>query len=100
MSLAARRGTGVAAQLGLARMESPSRASRHLQLARVLTTELPHAFAAMRAGRLSEWGAMLLARETACLKREDRLEIDAALCSDQEGSRRPQRARACGQGST
>ena len=68
-SPAARRGRGVAAQVALARRESPHRGQRHLSLARIVTTELPHTWAAWRAGRITEWTATLVARETACLSR-------------------------------
>src|SRR5690606_33668453 len=69
---ARRQGAGVATQVGLARRESHTRATRHLGLAKVLTAEMPHPLAAMRAGRLSEWRATIIARETACLTIEDR----------------------------
>ena len=76
------RGRGVAAQVALARRESPSRGGRHLGLARALTGEMPHTLAALSAGRLSEWRATLLVRETACLSVEDRRLVDAELCTD------------------
>ncbi|GAA2113976.1 DUF222 domain-containing protein [Nocardioides bigeumensis] len=79
---AARRGQGVAAQVALARRESPHRGRRHLGLAKVVTTELPHTWAAWRAGRITEWKATLVARETACLSREDRALVDAQIASD------------------
>ena len=47
-----------------------------------MTTELPHTWAAWRAGRITEWKATLVARETACLSREDRAAVDAAVASD------------------
>ncbi len=74
------RGRGVAGQIGLARRESPARASRLLGLANALTHELPHALAAMGAGVLSEWRATLIARETACLDPAARLQVDHLLC--------------------
>jgi hypothetical protein len=43
---------------------------------------MPHALAALGAGRLSEWRATVLVRETACLTRDDRAAVDAALCAD------------------
>src|SRR5688572_23589966 len=61
---AARRGMGVAAQVGLARRDSPVKGAQHLGLAKVLTQEMPHTLAALTAGRLSEWRATLLVRET------------------------------------
>src|SRR5436190_14768778 len=76
------RGRGVGAQVALARRESPSRGSRHLGLARALTGEMPHTLAALTCGRLSEWRATLLVRETACLSVEDRRTVDRELCAD------------------
>jgi hypothetical protein len=40
---------------------------------------MPHASAALSGGRISEWRATLLARETACLTRADRALVDAEL---------------------
>lgn len=73
------RGRGVAAQVALARRESPSRGSRHLGLAKALDTELPHTKEHLCRGRVSEWRATIVARETACLSVEDRRKVDAAL---------------------
>lgn len=75
-------GIGVAAQVGLARMCSPHRGARHLSLARVLRTELPCTYEALRAGRISECRATLMAQGTACLSLEHRAEIDAEVASD------------------
>ena len=79
---ARRRGEGVAAQVALARRESPHRGAQHLGLATILTREMPHTLAALSAGWLSEWRATLLARETACLTLADRRCVDATLCAD------------------
>ncbi len=79
---AARQGRGVAHQLGLARRESPHRGQVLLGLAKTLRAELPHTHAALRTGRLSEFRATLIARETACLSLEDRREVDQAVCAD------------------
>ncbi|GAA2141875.1 HNH endonuclease signature motif containing protein [Nocardioides koreensis] len=79
---ARRQGEGIAEQVGLARRQSPHRGSRLLGLAKVLSTEMPHTFALMTAGLLSEWRASLLARETALLTLEQRRSVDAALCRD------------------
>ena len=72
-------GQGIAAQVGLARRDSPHRGSRYVGLAHALTTELPHTMAALRAGDVSEWRATIVARETACLEPADRLLADAEL---------------------
>ncbi|HEX5428785.1 MAG TPA: HNH endonuclease, partial [Pedococcus sp.] len=73
------RGRGLGAQVALARRESPHRGSRHLGLALALVGELPHTFAHLRAGRVSEWRATIVCRETACLTREDRGRVDVLL---------------------
>ena len=52
---AARRGRGVAHQVALARRESPHRAERRLQLAKIARVELPCAIAAWAAGKVDEW---------------------------------------------
>jgi hypothetical protein len=74
----------VAAELALARRVSPARATRQLAVDRAVVRDLPHAFAAMRGGKLSGWRATLLARETACLSADDRRRVDAELCADVE----------------
>jgi hypothetical protein len=79
---AAQQGRGVAAQVALARRESHHRGQRHLSLAKVVSTELPHTWAAWRAGRITEWKATLIARETACLTREDRTAVDDVVAGD------------------
>ncbi|WP_224049830.1 HNH endonuclease signature motif containing protein [Arthrobacter sp. NicSoilB4] len=72
-------GAGVAAQIALARRESPAKGGRLLGLAKALVTEMPHALAALEAGQLTEWRATLLVRETACLSPEDRTAVDEEL---------------------
>ncbi|QWZ06500.1 DUF222 domain-containing protein [Nocardioides panacis] len=74
-------GAGVAAQVGLARRDSPVKGARHLGLARSLVGELPHTLAALAAGQTSEWRATLIARETACLSGADRVRVDAELAA-------------------
>ena len=69
----------IGAQVALARRVSPRQGSRHLGLAEALVGELPHVLTALTAGRTSEWRATLVARETACLSREDRQKVDATL---------------------
>ncbi len=79
---AERQGRGVAGQVALARRESPHRGQRHLGLAVILHGELPHTMAAFRAGRITEWAATIMARETACLTLDDRMTVDAELAGD------------------
>jgi hypothetical protein len=74
----------VGAQVAWARRESPHRGRQHLGLAVVLGDELPATLAGLRAGRISEWRATLIARETACLSRPDRGEVDARVAGDPE----------------
>ena len=69
---AARRGRGVGAQVALARSESPHRGQVLLGFAKDLATDLPHTRQALREGVLNEYRAVLVARETGCLDREDR----------------------------
>jgi hypothetical protein len=73
-------GKGVAAQVALARRESPFRGSQHLGLALSLR-EMPHTAAALSRGEVSEWRATLVARETACLSRQDRRVVDEELAA-------------------
>jgi hypothetical protein len=76
---ARRRGRGITEQVALARRCSPDQASTKVGLAKALLTEMPHTFAALRAGLVSEWRATLLVRETACLTRAGRAQLDAEL---------------------
>ena len=78
----AKQGRGVASEVALARRDSPTCGGRHLGLAKALVHEMPHTLAALESGALSEWRATLIARESACLKVEDRRLLDAELCSD------------------
>ncbi len=82
---AARQGRGVAAEIALARRESPHRGQVLLGLAKVLTAEMPHTLARLRDGSLSEFRATLLARETACLPVELRMFVDEETCADPAG---------------
>jgi Domain of unknown function (DUF222) len=80
-----RQGRGIAGQVALARRVSPWAAKRWLGWAGVLTRELPQTFAALQAGRISEWRATIVARETIWLSREDRAQVDAELASGLPG---------------
>jgi hypothetical protein len=50
--------------------------------ARVVPAELPHTWAAWRSGRITEWKVTVVARETACLPVEHRLEVDRLVAAD------------------
>ena len=78
-------GQGVGNVVALARRESPHRGRRHLSLARIVPTELPHTWAAWQAGRIDEWTATVIARETACLPLSHRLAVDEAVAGDPDG---------------
>ena len=75
-------GTGIGAQIALARRESPAKGSRLLGLAKALVAEMPHTLAALETGQLNEWRATLLVRETACLTAADRAAVDEDLAAD------------------
>jgi hypothetical protein len=75
---------GIASQVGLARRESPHRAKQHVGLAFALL-EMPWTAAAFARGEITEWRATIMARETACLTREDRGEVDQRLGSREGG---------------
>ena len=72
---------GLAAEIGLARRESPVRGARSLGLAKALVAELPHTLAALTRGEISEWRATLVARETAVLSRAHRIQVDRELAA-------------------
>ncbi len=72
-------GRGVAEQIGLATRRAPATASRRLAEAQTLVTQMPATLAALAAGRVSEFGAAVAVRETACLTGADRAEVDAEL---------------------
>lgn len=76
------RSRGVASQVALARRASPHRGRQMLSLARHLEAELPHTLAAFDAGRISEWRATIIARESACLDREQRAIVDQTIAGD------------------
>ncbi|MGO4190224.1 DUF222 domain-containing protein [Arthrobacter sp. YAF17] len=79
---AAELGAGVGAQVALARRESPAKGSRLLGLAKALVTEMPRTLAALDKGKLNEWRATILVRETACLSGADRAGVDEELVAD------------------
>lgn len=73
------RGRGIGAQVALARRESAHRGGRLVGLAQALVCEMPHTLAALESGVTSEWRATILARETACLTRDQRVDVDAEV---------------------
>ncbi|MCC9196312.1 HNH endonuclease [Arthrobacter sp. zg-Y820] len=75
-------GRGVAAQLALARRDSPHNGAKLLGLARILTTEMPHTLHALSTGVINEWRATLLVRETACLTLADRQKVDEQIAGN------------------
>jgi len=77
-----RQGRGVAAEVALARRESPHRGQTLLGLAKILHAEMPHTRARLSDGSLSEFRAILLVRETACLSAEHRAFVDEEVCAD------------------
>lgn len=79
---APKQGGGAAAQIALARRESPHRGSRLLGLAKALVKEMPRTLAALDSGLLNEWRATLVVKETACLSAEDRCAVDEELAPD------------------
>lgn len=87
-------GRGIAHQVALAMRCSPPRARKHVGWSTILTTELPETFAALRAGRITEWRAMIVARETIWLSKADRATADAQLAGSLEscGDRRVEAA--------
>jgi hypothetical protein len=80
--LAAHQGRGVAQEVAHARRESPHRGQRHLGLAKAVHGEMPATWEAWRTGRISEWKATMLARETACLTRDERLAVDHTVAAN------------------
>lgn len=75
------RGRGIGDQVALARGSSASQGARHLGFAKAVVHEMPHTHALLRDGRISEWVATLLVRETAVLTIEDRRTVDQRLCA-------------------
>jgi hypothetical protein len=76
-----RQEAGLSAQIALARRDAARAGNQHRGFAHALT-EMPHTRHALATGTLSEWRATLLIRETACLTREDRTQVDTDLFTD------------------
>ncbi|GAA4114501.1 HNH endonuclease signature motif containing protein [Knoellia locipacati] len=69
----------VRADLALARRCSPTLADQHVGVARALVEEMPSTMAALERGEISERRATIVVRETACLSRDHRAEVDRRL---------------------
>ncbi|HET6560289.1 MAG TPA: DUF222 domain-containing protein [Marmoricola sp.] len=83
-------GKGIAAQVGLAKRESPARARRYVGWSKILTSELPGTLEALSDGRITEWRAQVVARETAWLSPVHRRAVDEEVAPQLEewGDRR------------
>lgn len=77
-------GKGVAGEIALSRRISPHQGNRHIRFSNTLVHEMPHTLKALTAGKVSEWRATLLVRETSCLTAEDRAAVDHDIASDQD----------------
>ncbi len=77
---AERRGRGVPNQVGAALRVSPHAGAGFVSTSRVWVTQMPHTFAALQAGVLSQWRATILVRETSHLSLEHRALIDEEIC--------------------
>jgi len=71
--------TGVSAQVGLARRESPARGARMARAAVTLVEDLPHTLTALTAGHLNERRAELVVKGTSHLTAELRSLVDAEV---------------------
>ncbi|WP_186759246.1 DUF222 domain-containing protein [Arthrobacter alpinus] len=75
-------GRGIAQQVGLARHESPLRGRQLCELATMLVREMPHTLATFASGKMNEYRASIMVRETTCLSAKDRAQVDWELCGD------------------
>src|SRR5690625_3067236 len=67
---------GIAAQVGLAGRRSAQQAERDVAFARMVTGQMPYVLSALRSGRISQWRARVIARETDGLTVEHRRVVD------------------------
>lgn len=84
----ARQGRGIAEQVALARRVSPHRGRILLGLATTVLRKMPRTAHAWQSGHITERRALILARETACLTREDRAQVDHTLAVDPDALER------------
>lgn len=76
---ASQQGKGLGSEIALARREAPNAGSRFLAMARTLTEDMPHAMAALTAGKLSEFATTMLVKEVIALPRPARTTVDTHL---------------------
>ncbi|MBB2990439.1 hypothetical protein FHR72_001907 [Mycolicibacterium iranicum] len=79
------RGKGLASEVALARRDAPVRGGTHLGVAKALVHEMPCTLAALEAGAISEYRALLIVRESACLSVDHRRQLDRELCDEADG---------------
>ena len=77
-------GRGIPHQLALARHESPFRGRQLCELSEVLVREMPCTMLTFSRGRISEYKAGIVARETVFLSLEHRQLVDQKICGDMD----------------
>ena len=84
------RARGIGSEIGLARKVSPQQGSAAVRTAHTLTTDMPHALAALSDGRLSEYTVGLVVKETSHLDPAGKTAIDRHMAPryGKTGSRR------------
>lgn len=75
-------GKGIAAQVALARRESPHRGAALVRLADAMVRQMPRTLAALERGVISEHRAGILVTQTSCLAAGDRALVDAEVAGD------------------
>ena len=81
-----RLGQGIAQQVALARHESPYRGRQLCELSEVLVREMPYSMNAFTTGKISEYRASLIVKETAFLSFEDRAQVDKLICGNPDAA--------------
>ncbi|MDN5814787.1 MAG: DUF222 domain-containing protein, partial [Yaniella sp.] len=81
----ARRGNGLAAEVGLARGQSPARGTKYLTLARTLEDDMPLTKNALALGQINEERAQAVVNEVSWLAPEHRSEVDELMAGKFEG---------------
>lgn len=81
----ARRGNGLAAEVGLARGQSPARGTKYLTLARTLEDDMPLTKNVLALGQINEERAQAVVNEVSWLAPEHRAEVDELMAGKFEG---------------